>query len=255
MARVELEVDRNVLELTTMLPDPPEIDRVFYADVWQPQEIRHGQILDELQVAARPAARRRRPRLARPEAQDPRRARPPRRLPGRLPDALLPDRHGHRALRGAGLQPAARRRRRDGRDRRRARRSSRRSAARSPATTRSTSCPRAACGRELAAWQKWLVRRMRSLSFAPVGANNDAAEGRLRRRDGDPAASTDRLEDFAEPDLPGRARAALGARPAASRSRTTSPPRSARPSSWPRCGGGLTGIPVGVPILEVQPTR
>ncbi|WP_426243286.1 GTP-binding protein LepA [Nocardioides sp. LHG3406-4] len=50
MARVELEVDRNVLELTAMLPDPPEVDRHFYADVWQPQEIRHGQILDELQV-------------------------------------------------------------------------------------------------------------------------------------------------------------------------------------------------------------
>jgi hypothetical protein len=50
MARVELEVDRNVLELTTMLPDPPEIDRYFYADVWQPQEIRHGIILDRLQV-------------------------------------------------------------------------------------------------------------------------------------------------------------------------------------------------------------
>ncbi len=49
MARVELEVDRNVLELTTMLPDPPEVDRDFYADVWHPQEIRHGQILDELQ--------------------------------------------------------------------------------------------------------------------------------------------------------------------------------------------------------------
>jgi hypothetical protein len=50
MARVELEVDRNVLELTTLLPDPPEIDRRFYADVWQPQEIRHGLILDKLQV-------------------------------------------------------------------------------------------------------------------------------------------------------------------------------------------------------------
>ena len=49
MARVELEVDRNVLELTTMLPDPPEIDRQFYA-VWQPQEIQHGLILDRLQV-------------------------------------------------------------------------------------------------------------------------------------------------------------------------------------------------------------
>ena len=50
MARVELEVDRNVLEITTMLPDPPEIDQVFYRDVWQPQEIQHGLILDRLQV-------------------------------------------------------------------------------------------------------------------------------------------------------------------------------------------------------------
>jgi hypothetical protein len=50
MARVELEVDRNVLELTTLLPDPPEVDRRFYADVWQPQEIQHGLILDRLQV-------------------------------------------------------------------------------------------------------------------------------------------------------------------------------------------------------------
>ncbi len=57
MARVELEVDRNVLELTTMLPDPPEIDRHFYADVWQPQEIEHGRILDRLQIElGRPAA-------------------------------------------------------------------------------------------------------------------------------------------------------------------------------------------------------
>jgi hypothetical protein len=50
MARVELEVDRNVLELIAMLPDPPPVDRTFYADVWQPQEVRHGQILDELQI-------------------------------------------------------------------------------------------------------------------------------------------------------------------------------------------------------------
>src|SRR6478735_6077768 len=57
MARVELEVDRNVLELTTLLPDPPAIDRRFYTEVWQPQEIRHGLILDELQVRlGRPAA-------------------------------------------------------------------------------------------------------------------------------------------------------------------------------------------------------
>ncbi len=50
MARVELEVDRNVLELTVLLPDPPEVDRHFYADVWQPQETRHGVILDRLQM-------------------------------------------------------------------------------------------------------------------------------------------------------------------------------------------------------------
>lgn len=50
MARVELEVDRNVLELATMLPDPPEVDVLFYRDVWQPQEIQHGLILDALQV-------------------------------------------------------------------------------------------------------------------------------------------------------------------------------------------------------------
>jgi hypothetical protein len=50
MARVELEVERNVLELATLLPDPPEVDRHFYADVWQPQETQHGLILDQLQV-------------------------------------------------------------------------------------------------------------------------------------------------------------------------------------------------------------
>jgi hypothetical protein len=49
MARVELEVDRNVLELAILLPDPPEIDVRFFRDVWHPQEIQHGLILDELQ--------------------------------------------------------------------------------------------------------------------------------------------------------------------------------------------------------------
>jgi hypothetical protein len=49
LARVELEVDRNVLELLTLLPDVSETDRLFYADVWQPQEIQHGLILDRLQ--------------------------------------------------------------------------------------------------------------------------------------------------------------------------------------------------------------
>jgi hypothetical protein len=49
MARAELEVERNVLELTVLLPDPPEVDRYFFTDVWQPQEAMHGRILDELQ--------------------------------------------------------------------------------------------------------------------------------------------------------------------------------------------------------------
>ncbi|MGJ3507909.1 GTP-binding protein LepA [Enemella sp. A6] len=48
LARVELEVDRNVLELLTVLPDVEENDRFFYEDVWQPQEIQHGIILDQL---------------------------------------------------------------------------------------------------------------------------------------------------------------------------------------------------------------
>jgi hypothetical protein len=52
MSRVELEVERNVLELNALLPDPPEVDRRFYADVWLPQETHHGLILDRLQVLA-----------------------------------------------------------------------------------------------------------------------------------------------------------------------------------------------------------
>jgi hypothetical protein len=50
MARAELEVERNVLELATLLPHAPDVDRYFYAEVWQPQEAQHGLILDELQV-------------------------------------------------------------------------------------------------------------------------------------------------------------------------------------------------------------
>ena len=49
MARVELEVDRNVLELAILLPDPPEVDVHFFRDVWHPQEVRHGEILDAVQ--------------------------------------------------------------------------------------------------------------------------------------------------------------------------------------------------------------
>ncbi len=58
MARTELEVERNVLELATLLPHAPEVDRHFFADVWLPQEAQHGLILDELQVRlGRPPAK------------------------------------------------------------------------------------------------------------------------------------------------------------------------------------------------------
>jgi hypothetical protein len=50
LARVELEVDRNVLELLCLLPDVDDTNKMFYADVWQPQEIQHGLILDRLQI-------------------------------------------------------------------------------------------------------------------------------------------------------------------------------------------------------------
>jgi hypothetical protein len=52
MTRVELEVERNVLELNLLLPDPPPVDKLFYADVWSPQEIHHGLLLDRLQTLA-----------------------------------------------------------------------------------------------------------------------------------------------------------------------------------------------------------
>ncbi|MGJ6981635.1 GTP-binding protein LepA [Aestuariimicrobium soli] len=50
LARVELEVDRNVLELLTILPEVSEVDRLFYQDIWYGQEMAHGYLLDQLQV-------------------------------------------------------------------------------------------------------------------------------------------------------------------------------------------------------------
>jgi hypothetical protein len=46
MARVEMEVERNVLELAMLLPGVDEVDELFYRDVWSPQEAHHGVILD-----------------------------------------------------------------------------------------------------------------------------------------------------------------------------------------------------------------
>ncbi|MFV0428967.1 MAG: GTP-binding protein LepA [Arachnia sp.] len=50
LARVELEVDRNVLELLTILPNVSEVDKIFYQDVWYDQEMAHGYLLDQLQT-------------------------------------------------------------------------------------------------------------------------------------------------------------------------------------------------------------
>ncbi|TYL49628.1 GTP-binding protein LepA [Nocardioides sp. BGMRC 2183] len=172
MARVELEVDRNVLELTTMLPDPPAVDRYFYADVWQPQEIQHGRILDRLQVE-----------LGRsPATPDTETVSAKLRVLGALAhvngfqdvcrmlyyltgmaterSAVLAYNLLHRGTEDLGEQAIA--------------------------ATVIAPIKRQEPGHyafyqlsarglwaQLAGWQRWLVRRMRTISFAPVGANDD----------------------------------------------------------------------------------
>lgn len=174
MARVELEVDRNVLELTTLLPDPPEIDRRFYAEVWQPQEIQHGLILDRLQVhLGRPAAQtdltsvgvkmKVLGALAHLDAfQDV--CRMLYYLTGMATERsavlaynLLHDgvvELGERAVARTVIAPIRRQ---------------------EPGHYAFYQLSARGLWAELAAWQRWLVRRMRRFSFAPVGAN-DAAQ-------------------------------------------------------------------------------
>ena len=48
LTRVELEVERNVLEIGALLPRTNETDELFYKHVWHSQEYMHGVILDEL---------------------------------------------------------------------------------------------------------------------------------------------------------------------------------------------------------------
>jgi hypothetical protein len=172
MARVELEVDRNVLELTTLLPDPPEVDRYFYAEVWQPQEIQHGRILDRLQVE-----------LGRPPADaDTGSVSPKLRLLGALAHLpalqdvsrmlyyltgmstersavlaynLLHDgtvAMGEHAVARTVIGPIKRQ---------------------EPGHFVFYQLSARGLWAELATWQRCLVRRMRSLSFGPVGANDD----------------------------------------------------------------------------------
>lgn len=174
MARVELEVDRNVLELTTLLPDPPVIDRRFYAEVWQPQEIQHGLILDRLQVhLGRPAAQtdltsvgaklKVLGALAHLDAfQDV--CRMLYYLTGMATErsAVLAYNLLHDGVVELGEQAIARTviapiRRQE------------------PGHYAFYQLSARGLWAELAGWQRWLVRRMRRFSFAPVGAN-DAAQ-------------------------------------------------------------------------------
>ncbi|WP_242665077.1 MULTISPECIES: GTP-binding protein LepA [unclassified Nocardioides] len=173
MARVELEVDRNVLELTTLLPEPPEIDRRFYAEVWQPQEIRHGLILDALQVElGRPPAEtdlssvgvkvRILGALAHlPAFQDV--CRMLYYLTGMATErsAVLAYNLLHRGVLDLGERAIARTviapiRRQE------------------PGHYAFYQFSARALWDQLAGWQRWMVRRMRTMSFAPVGANNPA---------------------------------------------------------------------------------
>ena len=173
MARVELEVDRNVLELMTMLPDPPEVDRRFYADVWQPQEIRHGLILDELQIEDR--SLRRRARTSTPSARRSR-CSVPWAASTKLQDVtrmlyyltgmatersavsaynLLHDgvrELGETAITDTIIAPIRRQ---------------------EPGHYAFYKMSSQGLAAQLAPWQRWLVRRLRTLSFAPVGVNND----------------------------------------------------------------------------------
>ncbi|WP_244930743.1 GTP-binding protein LepA [Nocardioides sp. W7] len=171
MARVELEVDRNVLELMTMLPDPPEIDRRFYADVWQPQETRHGLILDRLQVElGRPSAEADLTSIGSklkvlgalgrwPAFQDVSRMiyyltgmateRSAVLAYNLLHDGVVEMRES--AVAETIVAPIKRQ---------------------EPGHYAFYQLSARGLWAELAGWQKWFVRRLRTLSFAPVGANN-----------------------------------------------------------------------------------
>ncbi|MDT0201005.1 GTP-binding protein LepA [Nocardioides sp. AE5] len=172
LARVELEVDRNVLELTAMLPSASDIDRRFYGEVWQPQEIHHGLILDELQT-----------RLGRPPAvTDTTTVSPKIRILGAL--AHLSPIHdivrmlyyltGMATERSAVL---AYNRLYDG-----VRELEETAIAETVVAPIRRQEPghyafyrlsATALDEQLRPWQRWLTGRLRRISFAPVGANND----------------------------------------------------------------------------------
>ena len=215
MARVELEVDRNVLELTTMLPDPPEIDRALLrrrlAAAGDPARPDPRRAPGRSSAARRPS-----PTSTRSAPRSRSSARWPTSTPFQDVCRMLYYLTGMATERSAVLaynllhdgvvelgEDAV------GADRDRA--------DPPPGARPLRLLPdlgARASGPQLAGWQRWLVRRMRSISFAPVGANNaeqTADFGDMMRTLG----IDRRHRDFAEPDLPGRARAAVGAAPRA----------------------------------------
>lgn len=170
MARAELEVERNALELDVVLPNAPEVDRHFYREVWQPQEAKHGLALDALQT-----------RLGLPPAQpDLTTISPKIRATGALAhlsslgdvvrmlyyltgmtterSALLGYHRLHDGLTELGeiavadtiIAPIRRQ---------------------EPGHYAFYQMSARALWRRLTEWQRWLVRRLRAVSFAPVAAN------------------------------------------------------------------------------------
>lgn len=178
MARAELEVDRNVRELDVLLPDPPDIDRHFYREVWQPQELQHGLILDELldTLSLPPST----PEVEEvslkirllggvahlPAIQDV--VRMLYYLTGMTTErsALVAYQHLHDGLIAMGEDAVA-------------------STAIAPIKRQEPGhfAYYQMSARELwsrlAPWQKWLVRRLRALSFAPVSANTPAQRAQV----------------------------------------------------------------------------
>lgn len=173
MARVELEVDRNVLELGAMMPHPSDIDLHFYRDVWRDQEVAHGLVLDRLQqVIGRP------PAVTDTETVSARlrilgilghvtpiqdMARMLYYLTGmatergaviaynRLYAGLLA--LGERAIAETAIAPIRRQ---------------------EPPHYAFYKLSARGLAPTLSGWQKWLVRRLRAMTFAPVGANDDS---------------------------------------------------------------------------------
>ncbi|WP_435769498.1 GTP-binding protein LepA [Nocardioides sp. SYSU DS0651] len=173
MARAELEVERNVLELDVLLPDPPELDRHFYRDVWGPQELQHGLILDRLQVELGlqpsepnmsdvPVKLRVLGAIAHlPAVQDV--VRMLYYLTGATTErsALLAYHHLHDGLREMGETAVAETavapiRRQE------------------PGHYAYYQLSARDLWRTMSPWQQWLTRRLRSVSFAPVGADSTA---------------------------------------------------------------------------------